>query len=248
MTDKVPLTTTTGSTGSTGNTGNGKWPATALHVVALASLVNSFTLLFKPSPASDFMKNQFGGHWAFLTVLGLAVSTATFAIALLKDIFPHIKAFDLLKTALMVVIVPAEGIIAILYWGMTAYDPTLLVPPDAEFQISLFLDIGLHALPALFLWTDFLLFSPRMSKEVNPLLVSAMCLLGYTTWLEYAASVNKRFPYPFLATLSKPQRSIFYIGMLPVLLALFYTANKVHDIVRGTSTQETEADVVKKIE
>lgn len=35
---------------------------------------------------------------------------------------------------------------------MTAYDPSLLVPPDATFQIPLPLDIGLHALPAIFLW------------------------------------------------------------------------------------------------
>lgn len=44
------------------------------------------------------------------------------------------------------------GIVSVLYWGMTAYDPTLLVPPGMTFQIPLSLDIGLHALPALYLW------------------------------------------------------------------------------------------------
>ena len=97
-------------------------------------------------------------------------------------------------------------------------DPTLLVPADSKFQIPLSLDIGLHALPALFLWyglsrrqpaarltlvrfrLDFLLFSPRMSKQANPLVMSAFTVLGYVSWMEHTSAVNQRFPYPFLST------------------------------------------------
>ncbi len=35
-----------------------------LHLVALASLSNSFRLLlFKPGPLNDYMDTQYGGHW-----------------------------------------------------------------------------------------------------------------------------------------------------------------------------------------
>lgn len=38
---------------------------------------------------------------------------------------------------------PAEGLISVLYWGLRAYDPALLVPPDPRFQIPLPLDLSL---------------------------------------------------------------------------------------------------------
>lgn len=46
--------------------------------------------------------------------------------------------------------------------------------------------------------TDFLVFSPRMSKNANPLLISTVATIAYTVWMEYTASHNDRFPYPFL--------------------------------------------------
>jgi hypothetical protein len=52
---------------------------------------------------------------------------------------------------------------------------------------------------------DFLLFSPRMSKQTNPLLISALSVLGYTSWMEHAATKNFRFPYPFLGPSHSPK-------------------------------------------
>lgn len=81
------------------------------------------------------------------------MSWATFVFALLHDLFPSIKVFNLIKKSLAILIVPTEGIITVLYWGMTFIDPTLLLPPDKAFHLPLSLDIGLHALPAIFLWS-----------------------------------------------------------------------------------------------
>ena len=47
----------------------------------------------------------------------------------LMNVLP--SAFDTIKTALQIIIVPAEGIVSVLYWGMSAYDPSLLVPPGS---------------------------------------------------------------------------------------------------------------------
>ncbi|KAL8276275.1 hypothetical protein RQP46_011303 [Phenoliferia psychrophenolica] len=211
-----------------------------LHAVALSSLLWSFKNLFAPSAVTTFMETQFAGHWGFLTVLGLAVSTITVAVSLLKDAFPSVQAFDTIKTALQIMIVPAEGMVSVLYWGMSAYDPTLLVPPDADFQIPLALDLGLHALPALFLWIDFLAFSPRMSKDANPLLICACTSKFLHLLLRGRHIVDPE--------LSQMQRSAFYLAVLPVLLGLYHTANGIHDLVRGRSTAAPEAEAVKKIE
>ncbi|KAI5479679.1 hypothetical protein MNV49_003189 [Pseudohyphozyma bogoriensis] len=224
-------------------------PAILHHLVALASLSLSFRELFAPSEIHDYMETQFGGHFAFLTVLGLSFTWITFAVSLAKDFFPRVKAFDLLKTWLSILVIPAEGIISVLYWGMTAYDPTLLVPAESKFQIPFRLDIGIHALPAFFLWSDFLLFSPRMSTKANPAAVSAIAAVCYSSWMEYCASINGHFPYPFLNTMPKFSRAQFYVGVIPVMIGLFHVANGVHLLVRGKGKGAgPEAEVVKKVE
>lgn len=45
-----------------------------------------------------------------------------------------------------------EGLVSILYWTMQAIDPSLLTPENAIFKIPLFLDLSIHAFPAIFLW------------------------------------------------------------------------------------------------
>ncbi|SCZ99563.1 BZ3500_MvSof-1268-A1-R1_Chr3-1g06102 [Microbotryum saponariae] len=204
-----------------------------LHLVGLAILSNAFRLLWTPSPVKEYMDGQFGGQWNFLTVLSLAVSWLTFAVAVLKDALPSVRLFDRLKTTLMIVAVPVEGLVSLLYWGMQFYDPSLLTPQGTIFKIPLFLDISIHAFPALLLWTDFLVFSPPMSKKANPLLISTVATMGYTTWMEYTSHHNQWFPYPFLSELTRIQRASFYIAMIPVLLGLFYLANGIHRSVRG---------------
>ena len=53
---------------------------------------------------------------------------------------------DNLKNAVGIVSVPTEGVISVLYWGMRAYDPSLLMPPDPRYQIPLALDLSLFVM------------------------------------------------------------------------------------------------------
>lgn len=50
---------------------------------------------------------------------------------------------DFLKNSLGIVSVPLEGLISLLYWGIKAYDPSLMVPLDPKFHIPLQLDLSL---------------------------------------------------------------------------------------------------------
>ena len=45
-----------------------------------------------------------------------------------------------------IISVPAEGLISVLYWGIRAYEPALMAPPDGKFIIPLALDLSLLAL------------------------------------------------------------------------------------------------------
>jgi hypothetical protein len=59
----------------------------------------------------------FGWHFQYLTVIGLGLSTLTFACGLLADVTLSQRLF-LAKNLLSVCSCPMEVVISILYWGI----------------------------------------------------------------------------------------------------------------------------------
>lgn len=83
-------------------------------------------------------------------------------------------------------------LISLLYWSLLTVNPDLLTPPRQiadpdnpgqilfeSVRLPLALDLALHALPATFLWLDFLLFSKPFPKSVRPALVSVAATVAY---------------------------------------------------------------------
>jgi hypothetical protein len=65
-----------------------------------------------------FDSNQaYGWHFQYLTVIGLSLSTLTFAVALLADITSSRRLF-LAKNILSICSAPLEVVISVLYWGL----------------------------------------------------------------------------------------------------------------------------------
>ena len=65
-----------------------------------------------------FDSNQaYGWHFQYLTVIGLSLSTLTFAVALLADITSSRRLF-LVKNILSICSAPLEVVISVLYWGL----------------------------------------------------------------------------------------------------------------------------------
>ncbi|GAA6018816.1 hypothetical protein JCM10207_000250 [Rhodosporidiobolus poonsookiae] len=210
------------------------------HLISLASLTYSFNFLYTPGPMHEFMDKQYAGHWQFLTILSLAASWLVFAFALLYDIAP-LGIFARLKTSVAVLAVPAEGLVGLLYWALTLYDPALLNPDNAEFRLPFAVDMSMHGLPAVYLWVDFLLFSPPFPKRVRPILLATGATAAYSVWMEHCASINKHFPYPMLDGMAPLSRSLFYLLQIPVLIGLYKAANGIHAAVRGASHAQVEA-------
>ncbi|GAA6048997.1 hypothetical protein JCM3770_005431 [Rhodotorula araucariae] len=227
--------------------------ATLLHLVALCSLSWAFHQLALPGPMSDYMDSvPVGGRWQYLTILSLAASWLSFAAALVHDLVP-LALFSRLKAILAILTVPVEGLVAVLYWSLTLYDPALLspavAPGESPLRIPLALDLALHALPALFLWTDFLAFSPPLPTRAHPALIAAAATAAYCAWMEHCAQGNGRYPYPMLDTMPAPARAAFYAAQVPVLVALFRVANAIHRAVRGTGAgSRSEAERVRRVE
>jgi hypothetical protein len=59
----------------------------------------------------------YGWHFQYLTVIGLSLSTFTFAVALLADITSSPRLF-LVKNILSTCSAPLEVVISVLYWGL----------------------------------------------------------------------------------------------------------------------------------
>ncbi|GAA5892987.1 hypothetical protein JCM6882_006910 [Rhodosporidiobolus microsporus] len=219
----------------------------AWHLLAFASLSWSFKWLYQPGPMTEFMDKSYGGRWQYLTILSLAASHLTFLFSLLYDLYP-LGLFARAKLSLAVLAVPVEGLVGLLYWSITLYDPTLLNPNDAEFQLPFWVDVSIHGLPALYLWLDFLLFSPPFPKRVRPNLLACTATAAYCLWMERCASKNGFFPYPMLNDMSPLPRSLFYLCQIPLLIALYKTANGVHRLVRGGSHERVEAEAARAVE
>lgn len=98
----------------------------AAHLLGLLSFSASFAYLEQfPTP----LYHGFGGNYQFLTIIGLAMATATFAVGLLADLTLSRRLFEL-KNILSVCSAPLEVLISVLYWGLCAIDPSLVVPPE----------------------------------------------------------------------------------------------------------------------
>lgn len=59
----------------------------------------------------------YGWHFQYLTVIGLALSTLTFAVALLADLTLSARLF-LVKNLLSICSAPMEVLISVLYWSL----------------------------------------------------------------------------------------------------------------------------------
>ncbi|KAK9898777.1 hypothetical protein P389DRAFT_193797 [Cystobasidium minutum MCA 4210] len=221
------------------------------HASSLVALIAAFNSLKTPSPIANFIQNQYGTWYQFLTVLGLCCAMGSMAVATLKDLLPQVKAFDVVKNSLGIVSVPLEGLISVLYWGLRAYDPKLLVPPDPRYQIPLVMDLSLHALPALLLWIDFLFLSPPFSAASSPILLSSLLTTGYACWMEHCARINGNFPYPFLGDMQPLARAAFYSACAIVNVVLFEIANAIHllfDRQRGHDVHRAKKQAEGKAE
>ncbi len=134
------------------------------------------------------MSEAFGGHYQFLTIIGLTLALCTFVVGLLADVTLSPRLFYA-KNLLSVCSTPLEVLISILYWGLCAIDKGLVMPP--EFQLAFLPDFGFHAAPGLFLTLDLLLFSPPWAIHgYSAIALSQTLAFLYWFWVEYCFSRN----------------------------------------------------------
>lgn len=132
----------------------------------------------------------------FLTIIGLALALASMVLGLLADL-TYSRALFNAKNIISVCSTPLEVLVSILYWGISLIDKRLLFPE--ELQLPFLPDFGFHAMPAIMLTLDLLLFSPPWTiKFQGALMLSTALAFCYWAWIEYCFSFNHSYVSPFL--------------------------------------------------
>lgn len=126
----------------------------AVHAVGVACFAAQFRFLFSIVTP---LTGTFGGSYQYLTILGLAGATLTYALALVGDLTLSETVFRA-KNVLSVCVTPLEVLISVLYCAIVAVNRDLLIPP--QYRLDALPDFGFHGMPALLLVIDLLLFSP----------------------------------------------------------------------------------------
>ena len=122
------------------------------------------------------------------------------------------------KNVLSMCSAPMEVLVSLLYWGLRAIDPELVVPKELELPLAP--DMGFHLAPSVFLLTDLLFFSPPWTISVLPsLALSVGIALAYWFWIELCYGYNGFYPYPLFALLDNYQRMALF-GASAVLMSV----------------------------
>ncbi|KAJ3502323.1 hypothetical protein NLJ89_g8942 [Agrocybe chaxingu] len=207
-----------------------------------------FTIFLGGLAIDTFIRKQYGGHFQYLTIQGLAVAWLTMVASLFTDLLPSIRAARSIKRYLMIMAMPLAVVVSSIYWTLLLFFPALIIQkdlsgpsgavpsssPDAapEFRLPLSIDLALHAAPALSVILDFFVFERKYNKkevEVGAPAAISLYALGYTLWVEHCARENDGiFPYPFLTENTLPIRIGIYVGTAGLATVSFKLFNSLH--------------------
>lgn len=177
-----------------------------VHLLGIVSFSASFRwLAIFPNPEDA----KFGGSFQFLTIIGLALALTSMTLGFLADLTLSRTLFNA-KNTVSVISTPLEVLISILYWGLCLIDSGLVFPE--ELRLPFLPDFGFHAMPAIMLALDLLLFSPPWTiKFRGAVALSTSLAFGYWAWIEFCFSHNQTYPYPIFTFLSTPQRIALFL-------------------------------------
>jgi len=186
-------------------------------------------LLTTPNPIND----SFGWHLQYLTIIGLALSSVTFAIGLVADVVLSPFLFNI-KNALAVVAAPLEILISLLYWGLRCIDPRLVVPPMAP-PLDVPTDLSFHMVPSLVMLIDILFLSPPWTITAVPAIgLSISIAVGYWLWVEQCFSRNGFYPYPIFEAAGLVGRAGLFAGSALIMALGTLGLRRVYALINGT--------------
>ncbi|KAF9453243.1 hypothetical protein P691DRAFT_801584 [Macrolepiota fuliginosa MF-IS2] len=222
--------------------GKTAFPKIILHAGAAGTIFWGFHSL-KQLPVPPETRAQYGGFWQYLTIQGIYLAGLTMVLSLLLDVFPSVNALKIVKRSLLILTLPLNAIISLIYWPLILLLPSVILqkatqlpgdsPSDATlFYLPLEMDLALHAVPATSLALDFFLFERKYSRHATRFLAPLLSL-AYTAWYGWwvercGAKNNGMFPYPFLTDNPFDVRLAIYAGAGLVAPLFLLLLNSLH--------------------
>jgi hypothetical protein len=199
-----------------------------VHTLGLISFVNSFYWL---EIHPNHINSAYGWHFQYLTIIGLLLATLTFGFGVLADLTLSRTLFRL-KNVLSVCSAPMEVLISLLYWGLRAINPELVVPKELELPLAP--DLGFHAIPSIALVIDLLLLSPPWTITALPSFgLSVSIAMGYWWWIERCYERNGFYPYPIFDMVPWAGRVGLFVGSAVVMAMNTAVLGWVYGVVNG---------------
>lgn len=193
------------------------------------------------------MTAQYGGLWQYLTIQGICLAALTMIVSLILDLFPFIRTLKTIKRSLLMLVLPLNVAISLIYWTLKLLLPAQILQKswalvdasspsnamtEALVYIPLEMDLALHAAPAISLTLDFFLFEGKYNRKATHLLAPLLALsytVWYSWWAERCGAMNNgAFPYPFLTVNPFPIRLVIYAGAGLIALFSFQLLNSLH--------------------
>ncbi|PNY25226.1 Membrane protein [Tolypocladium capitatum] len=215
-----------------------------LHLLGIASFGRSFYFL---TTWETPFTHAYGWHFQFLTIIGLGAALVSFALGALADM-TRSPAFFQAKNAVSVLATPLEAVISVLYWGIRAIDPDLLI--QEGFDLPLLEDVGFHLAPVVFLTLDHVLLSPPWTMPAyGTMALSTVLAFGYWYWVELCFTKNGWYPYPLFALLSTLQRVLLFVFSAALVTVSSGLLKRIYASINGYDEARREPHKpLKKVE
>ncbi|KAF3912065.1 hypothetical protein ABW21_db0202360 [Orbilia brochopaga] len=169
-------------------------------------------------------------------IIGLSLASITFVLGLLSDVLLSPKLFAW-KNLFSVCGAPMEVLIAILYWGISSIDRTLVVPP--EIHIDAVTDVAFHLAPPVLMFLDLMLLSPPWTIKALPAFaLSGSIAVGYWAWVNYCYSYNGYYPYPLFELLDTRTRAMLFAGSAATMALMTLALKSVYGALNGFEAME----------
>ncbi|KAI8998487.1 FAR-17a/AIG1-like protein [Trametes punicea] len=217
--------------------------AAFLHAAAAAIMAYGY-LNLPDLVVKIHMSEMKGGHFQFLTVQGLCLAWTTMVVSLGCDLIPSSKLLRMVKRTLLMIALPVAIVISVVYWSLITFMPHMILLSDPEAtvptsssrvpgpaRLPMRVDLAVHAAPAISMFIDFYFLEVKYPKKASirgAILVAALFGSWYSCWVEYCASFNGFFPYPFLTNSPFHIRVAIYIVATALAAVSFIGLNATH--------------------
>lgn len=197
------------------------------RILFLAFCLYGYSDYGAPPEIIEYTSGLVVGKYVFLTTQGLLLTMATLMLGLFQqhnDTQPVNTIRKWIRNTylfLLVVTLPLEIIIFLLYWPLHLLSPEKLSPAEFvqnKIAISFFSDFCLHLFPLAALVLE--IYERDIEKSKLHLIVFVLFAVFYYCLCREMAKVNNRWPYPFLNEMSEQQRLFFYAGI--TLAVIFF--------------------------